>query len=168
MHVDEAPRRGVRCAVRLGKPVDADHVARLTRRVVQLSAVVATLILAGCGGRTALSRPPTAPERAALQQTIEDWVAAHHGPDDPHIAGIRVATVPLGLPGPSPYSRFAVVSLWAPDAGDVIALVGYRTDPLPHWRVLDLGSARVSCNLGRQTFGSHAATVRRALALDCT
>jgi len=138
---------------------------RLTSATV---ASVCLAALAGCGGgHSSTSRPPTPTERAALQQAAYDFVTAKTDARNPQIVRMRVASVPLGSPGASPYAAFALVQLSDPDAGYAVALLGYRKRQLSGWRVLALGSMQVGCGLGRNVFGSHGPAVRRALGLPC-
>ena len=138
------------------------------RIIGAIGAAVALAALAGCGGgHPSAVRRPTASERAALQQAVYDFVAAKTAARNPLIVRMRIASVPLGRPDASPYREFALVELSDPAAGEAWAILGYRQRQLSGWRVLELGSALVSCDLGRNVFGSHGPAVRRAFGLTC-
>ncbi|HTZ05604.1 MAG TPA: hypothetical protein VMB53_07595 [Gaiellaceae bacterium] len=138
------------------------------RLIGAIGAAVALTALAGCGGgHSSAARRPTASERAALQQAVYDFVVEKTRARNPVIVRMRVAAVRLEPPGASPYAEFARVDLSDPAAGYAYAILGYRHRRLSRWRVLDIGSAAVGCELGRSVFGSHGPAVRRALGLAC-
>jgi hypothetical protein len=131
------------------------------------AAVAVATAVSGCGGHNASSRRPTRVERAAIQQAIFDYVAAQTGARNPSITQIRVSPISTGSPGNARYAAFARADLSDQSAGYAAALLGYHRALLSGWRVLDLGSAEVGCDLGPAVYGTRKHAVLLALALGC-
>jgi len=148
--------------------VTTDRVARVAgaATVVAVAAVVS-----GCGGHASSAasvRPPTPVERAALQEAVYDYVAAHTAAKDPSITKIEVSSVRVGAGRAAGYTAFAKVVLSDPSAGYAAVLLGSRSKgEIQGWHVLDLGSADVGCELGTAVFGSDKQAVMRSLGLGC-
>ena len=125
--------------------------------------VAAATMLSACGGHASSTRAPTKLERAAIQQAIFDFAAANPAPVNPTINRIRVTPVPAG----THYAAFALADISDPKAGYAAVLLGYRKTPLSGWRVFEVGSAEVGCDLGSAVYGARKQAVLRAFGLDC-
>lgn len=126
--------------------------------------------VSACGGHasSSSSRPPTPAERAALQQAVYDYVAAHTAATDPSITKMQVSSVRVGSGRAAGYTAFAKVMLSDPSAGYAAVLLGSLSEgEIQGWHVFDLGSASVGCELGPAVFGSHRQAVMRSLGLGC-
>ena len=123
--------------------------------------------LSACGGHASSVRGPTPVERAAIQQAIFDFAAANPVHVNPSITDIRVFPVPTSAQGTARYAAFALADMNDPTAGFAAALLGYRKTPLSGWRVFDVGSALVGCDLGPAVYGARKREVLKALGLDC-
>ena len=125
-------------------------------------------LLAVAAGAAIAARNPTTGERASIQQALFDDVRAHRRPAHPVITRITVSTIrPPGTTMRNRYRKFARVNLSDPRAGFAAALLGYYVGSISGWRVLDLGSSEVGCNVPSTVFQGRQRAIMRDLKLQC-
>jgi hypothetical protein len=118
------------------------------------------------------ARKPTLRERAAIEQAIfDDYLHSKTSAAHAVITAIRVSTRAAPRPrgkAKGYYDAFARVDLFDSAAsGPGTAILGYRVERLPGWRVLDLGSVEVGCQLSASIFRGRRGAVLRDLDFDC-
>ncbi len=151
-----------------GWTIDKDPVSRSKRTTQRVAlAALAAFLVAGTAGAASAVRNPTVEEGGAIKQAIFDSVAAKGRSAHPVITRIRVSSVTLSA-GPSRYRKFARVDLNDPKAGYAGALLGYYIASISGWRVLDIGSARVGCDVAPNIFQGKKSAILLDLRLGCS
>lgn len=142
------------------------------KRLAVLVSLSAAVALAGCGGGSNASRPPTAAERAALLQATFDYFVSDTALARFSVTRLRVHVLPRaeGLKSHR-VTKYALIELRGFDrkgksVGDNVAVAVYFSTPQPGWHVFDNGSADVGCDPRWYPPGQGPA-IRKAFAMTC-